>query len=399
MTQRMRKRFLDCSGMTMEEAESWGSELAETQRDIMFQLGDLYRYCEARFGEDHVQVWPEWVSPGMLQRAAGVCGAYPSEEHRQYEASYSQYMQNAGRADRRERLEAIVDKGLTTDESRKANSEERAQVVSNRWLLAIDVNYHLTRMWASGAETEAAKEVSEWIKRTVERLKEKGLTDVVCCLDSRDSFRKELTKEWEDNYKPRATKDPELGQQLHLIEGMLSDFCRAKLDGFEADDLLASYAKQFDGRVTLLTVDKDMRQCLSAKCNMLVDVEWSEDPTSGEMLPEYKWITAKDHFEGCTYSGVAVKGITPSQWTFFQALAGDSSDGVSGAAGIGAKIAADLVKEFGTVEAVIQAAKDGDPRITQKKRESLIEFEGKYEVTRQLVTLRTDLQLPSTTKI
>lgn len=398
MTQRMRKRFLDCSGMSMEHAASYANELAEAQRDVMFQLGDLYRYCEAKFGEEHVQVWPEWVSPGMLQRAAGVTKAYPNEQDRQHEATYSQYMQMAGKPDRQERLASIVDKGLTTDESRKANDEE-LPLSDRRWLLAIDVNYHLTRMWASGAETEAAKEVSEWIKRTVDRLKEKGLTDVVCCLDSRSSFRKELTKDWEDNYKPRATKDPELAQQLHLIEGMLSGFCCAKQDGFEADDLLASYAKQFDGRVTLLTVDKDMRQCLSAKCNMLVDVEWSEDPASGDMLPEYKWITAKDHMEGCTYNGTSVAGISPSQWTEFQALAGDSSDGVSGAAGIGAKIAADLVKEFGTVEAVIQAAKDGDPRITQKKREALIEFEGKHEVTRQLVTLRDDLQLPSTTRI
>ena len=383
----------------------------------MFQLGDLYRYCEAKFGEEHVQVWPEWVSPGMLQRAAGVCGAYPTEEHRQHEATYSQYMQNSSRADRQERLKAIVDKGLTTDESRKEDSEERAQVTNNRWLLAIDVNYHLTSTWASGGETEAAKSVSEWIKRMVARLKEKGLTDVVCCFDSRTSFRKELTKDWEDKYKPRATKDPELVQQLQLVERMLSEFCCAKQDGLEADDLLASYAKQFDGLVTILSVDKDMRQCLSAKCNMLVDVEWIEDPASGDMLPDYKWITAKIHtgldengeplcdeetgepIGGCTYNSVVVRGIPPEQWTIFQTLAGDSADGISGAVGVGAKIAADLVKEFGTVEAVIQAAKDGDPRITAKKRESLVEFESKHEVTRQLVTLRTDLQLPSTTKI
>jgi 5'-3' exonuclease len=386
--------------MTLKEAEQWGKDLAETQRDIMFQLGDLYRYCEAKFGDEHTQAWPEWISPGMLQRAGGVCRAYPTEGDRQHEATYSQYMQNAGRADRQERLGAVVDKGLTTDESRKANSEE-LPMPERRWILCIDVNYWVTRMWASGAETEAAKEVAGWIKRLVERLKEKGLTDVVCCLDSSNSFRKELTKGWdeEDRYKNRATKDPELGNQLRLAEEMLSEFCCAKLDGFEADDFMASYAKQFNGRVTLLTVDKDMRQCLSSKCNMLVDVEWSEDPTSGDMLPDYKWISAKNHLEGCTYNGTSVVGISPEQWTTFQSLAGDSSDNIAGAVGIGAKIAADLVKQFGTVAAVIQAAKDGDERIKAKKRESLIEFEARHEVTRQLVTLRTDLQIPTTTKI
>ena len=93
MTQRMRKRFLDCSEMTMEEAESWGKELAETQRDIMFWLGDLARYAEARWPDQHFQVWPDWISPGLISRAAGVTKAYPNEQDRQHEATYSQFMQ------------------------------------------------------------------------------------------------------------------------------------------------------------------------------------------------------------------------------------------------------------------------------------------------------------------
>ena len=393
----MRKRFLDCSQLTIEAAEQWGKDLAEMQRDIMFWIGDLANYAETRWPERHFQIWPEWVSPGLVSRAAGVGKAYPNEQDRQHEATYSQYMQQAGKPDRHERLEAIVEKGLTTDESRKVEQAERSE--RQRWLLAIDVNYHLTRVWASGAETEAAKQVADWIKRTVDRLKEKGLTDVVCCLDSRSSFRKELTKSWEDNYKPRATKDPELGQQIQLIEEMLTDYLCVKHDGFEADDLLASYAKQFEGNVTLLTVDKDMRQCLSAKCNMLIDVEWLEDMTTGDMIPSYKWVTAKDHIEGCTYSGVSVTGIAPEKWVQFQALAGDSSDGISGANGIGAKTAADLIKEFGSVDGAIQAAKDDDERIKPKKREALIEFESKKDVTLQLVTLKNDLAVPTSTRI
>ena len=308
-------------------------------------------------------------------------------------------MTHANKPNRIELVAASVNAGRTSDEERRHATQSNQDEKRQRWILCIDVNYHVTRMWASGAETEAAKQVSEWIKRTVERLKEKGLTDVVCCFDSGNSFRKELTKDWEDKYKNRATKDPELGQQLRLAEEMLSEFCSAKMDTFEADDLMASFAKQFDGKVTLLTVDKDMRQCLSPKCNMLVAVDWVEDPTSGEMLPDYKWVSVKDHLKGCTYNGTAVEGVSPEQWTTFQALAGDSSDTISGAAGIGAKIAADLVKEFGTIEAIIAAAKDDDPRITAKKREALIAFESKYKTTLELVTLRTDLPVPKTTKV
>ena len=402
---RMKPLFLDTTDMTVEAMETWGKDLIELQKFVNWGIGDLALAAKAKLGEDnYTQVFPVDTSPGLVQRCLPVSQAYPREEDRNPMTSWTVHAKHKNSPDRIALVQASVDAGRTSDEEREHLKEsgqpnEEPPKQPKRWLLAIDVNYHLTRMWASGAETEAAREVSEWITRTVGRLKEKGLTDVVCCLDSPNSFRKYLTKEWEDNYKPRATKDPELKQQLHLIEGMLSDFCCAKLDGFEADDLLASYAKQFDGKVTLLTVDKDMRQCLSAKCNMLVDVEWSENPNSGDMLADYKWVTAKGHVEGCTYSGVAVKGISPAQWTSFQCLAGDSSDGISGVSGIGAKSAADLINEFGTVEAVIQAAKDDDPRIKPKKRESLIEFAGKLEVTKQLVTLRTDLQLPTTTKI
>jgi DNA polymerase-1 len=74
-------------------------------------------------------------------------------------------------------------------------------------------------------------------------------------------------------------------------------------------------------------------------------------------------------------------------------------DGIQGVAGVGEKGAADLIKEFGAVSACIEAAKAGDERIKEKKREALIEFEKRLDVTRQLVTLRTDLPLPSATRI
>ncbi len=396
---RMQELFLDTSGLDVAGLEAWGRDLAWWQRQINWYIGQLAIAAKEKLGdENYSQVFPPDVSPGLIQRCEAVARAYPPKDRNPL-ASWTVHMTHANKPNRIELVAASVDAGRTSDEERKHATQTNQGDKRQRWLLAIDVNYHVTRMWASGAETEAAKQVSEWIKRTVERLKEKGLTDVACCFDSGNSFRKELTKEWEDKYKERATKDPELSQQLRLAEEMLSGFCSAKMDSFEADDLMASFAKQFDGKVTLLTVDKDMRQCLSSKCNMLVAVEWAEDPTSGEMLPDYKWVSVKDHLKGCTYNGTAVEGVSPEQWTTFQALAGDSSDTISGAAGIGAKIAADLVKEFGTIEAIIAAAKDGDPRITAKKREALVEFESKYETTLKLVTLRTDLPVPKTTKI
>lgn len=389
---RLRKRWMDCHGLTMEQAESYAIGLCEQQRDVMFQIGDLARYCEARWPDKHFQVWPEWVSPGLLSRAAGVCKAYPNESDREAEATYTIYMTHAGRPDRIARIQASIDAGRTSDEERAAAAAERAEDKRPRWLLAIDANYYLHRFWFSGAGVEAAVGVAQWVQRTVERLKQKGLTDVVCCFDSHTNARKELTKDWEAKYKDRPPKDPELVQQLHLVRELLHGhgFCCADVEGWEADDMLASYASQFDGKVTILSQDKDVRQCLGERCNILLDVEWLEDET-GEAVPEYKWLTAKEHFERT--------GITPQQWPDYQAIMGDNVDGIKGVIGIGEKGAADLVKMFGSVAKAIEAAKAEDERIKPKKRQALIDFEKVMGTTFQLVTLKTDLPLPQNTRI
>ncbi len=389
---RIRKRFLDCHGLDMQQCTSYGHGLSEQQRDVMFQLGDLVRYAEAKWPDTWQQVFPEWVSPGLLSRAAGVCRAYPEESARQIEATYSQYMQVASRPDRQQRLAEMLEKGQTTDESREADKQQRAED-RQRWLLAVDVSYYLHKHWFSGAGVEAAVRVATWIQRTVERMKEKGLTDVACCFDSKVNNRKELTKDWEDKYKDRPPKDPELVQQLNLVHELIRGrgLSCVLVDGYEADDVMASFAKQFQGRVTLLTQDKDCRQCLSSKCNMLLDVEWSEDESTGESLPEYKWLSASQH---------SLKtGIAPEDWVEYQTIMGDATDGIKGVIGIGEKGAADLVKMFGTVEGAIAAARADDERIKPAKRKALIEFEAKLEVTRKLVMLVDSLTIPESTRI
>ena len=385
--------FFDAKGLDLQQLEAFGTDFVEHQKAIMWWLGDCARFAEARFPDTWHQCFPPYASPGLIDRAKAVAKAYPREEDRNPLASWSIHMRESSRPDRIQRVQAHVDAGRTTDEARKANTEERSADNRPRWLLAVDVHYHTHRHWFSGAGVEAASRVAEWVTRTVERLKEKGLTDVVCCFDSFTNFRKELTKEWEDKYKERPPKDPELGQQLTLVRDLLEkhNYCCVSQDGFEADDIMASYAKQFDGRVTILSADKDLRQCLSDHCNILRDVEWTEDETSGDRIPTYKWLSAKQHTEAT--------GIRPDQWQDYQTIMGDPVDGVKGAVGIGAKGAVDLIKEFGTLDAVIQAARDESESIKPKKREGLIQLAENLDVARQLVTLRTDLTIPSTTTV
>jgi len=390
---RMQPLYLDTKDMTVESMETWGRDLADLQKSCNWWLGDLAIAAKAKLGEDNFsQVFPVDVSVGLIQRCEAVARAYAPQERHPL-ASWTVHMTHANKPNRIALVAAAVDAGRTSDEERQHAAKRNQDDKRPRWLLAVDVNYFLHRFWFSGAGVESAVGVSEWIGRTVERLKEKGLTDLACCLDSKTNHRKELTLQWDDKYKNRPQKDPELAQQLQLVHELLraKGFACISQDGMEADDCMASFAKQFDGRVTLLTQDKDCRQSLSEKCNMLLDVEWIQDPTSGEMLPEYKWLSAKQHTDKT--------GIPPHQWVEYQIIMGDATDGIKGCIGIGEKGAADLVKEFGTVAAAIQAAKDGDERIKPKKREALIEFESKVEITRKLVTLRTDLPLPTTTKV
>jgi len=408
---------------TMEQLSEYGGQFGYLQRGVAWWVGDLARYAESRWPEIWHQVFPEWISPGLVDRCKGVAKAYPNEADRNPLCTWTQHMQVANKTNRKELLDEIVNKGLTTDESRKAVSESSKP----RWLLAVDVNYHLHRHWYSGAGVGAAKQVCDWICRTVDRLQHKGLTDVVCCFDSPNNFRKAITKEWADKYKPRPPKDIELVQQLQLVRDLLDGrglLC-ASVDTFEADDLMASYAAQFDGRVTILSQDKDTKQCLSERCNILLDVNWNEDPTSGDLLPDYKWYSAgpgprlrelrtlradpaneedatqlDKEIDAATHPNLLDDtGLRPDQWPDYQAIWGDNVDGIKGAAGIGEKGAKDLIVEFGTLDAVIEAAKADDERITPKRREALCQLAEQVDAVRQLVTLRTDLPIPRNTRI
>ena len=244
-----------------------------------------------------------------------------------------------------------------------------------------------------------------WLTKLILRLKEKGLTDVVCCMDSSSNFRKELTKDWEHPYKEsRIEKDPALIRQLQRTPELLKErgLPCVYVDGMEADDVIASYSRQFDGRVTVLSLDKDMRQCLSEKCNLLKDAKWEDNPETGSAVPTYEWVTAKTHVEvGMPYSGAIVKGIAPELWPHFQAIAGDTGDGIKGVDGIGAKGEMDLILAHETIQGVLEAFKRGtlDVKLNKKQTAGLADFEGVAGTMLKLTTLRTDLNVPQVTRL
>ncbi|HQT63776.1 MAG TPA: DNA polymerase I [Acidocella sp.] len=179
-----------------------------------------------------------------------------------------------------------------------------------------------------------------------------------------------------DKYKAqRPEPPPELVPQFGLIREATRAFGLPSIElaDWEADDLIAAYAKavkEMGGEAIIVSSDKDLMQLIGPSVTML-------DPMKNTPIGLAE-VEAKF-------------GVTPDKVIEVQALIGDSVDNVPGVPGIGPKGAAQLINEYGTLEAVLAAAPDMKPG---KRRESLIEFADAARISKQLVILRDDAPLP-----
>ncbi|ASL41016.1 MULTISPECIES: DNA polymerase I [Acetobacter] len=189
---------------------------------------------------------------------------------------------------------------------------------------------------------------------------------------SRQTFRSEIYPQ----YKAHRPEPPEdLRPQFSLIREATQAFNvpGIELPGWEADDLIASYATAIraqGGTCTIVSSDKDLMQLVGDGVCMLDPIK--QTPV-GPAEVETKF------------------GVPPTKVVDVQALMGDPTDNVPGVPGIGPKTAAALVQEYGTLEAVLNAA----PEMKKsKRRDMLIEHAEAARVSLQLVTLATDVPLP-----
>ena len=188
---------------------------------------------------------------------------------------------------------------------------------------------------------------------------------------SSQTFRKEIYPE----YKANRTAPPEdLIPQFGLIRQATRAFnlpCIEK-EGFEADDLIATYARiaeKAGGDVTIISSDKDLMQLVTPSVSMYDSMKDKQIS-----IPEVieKW------------------GVPPEKMIDLQSLTGDSTDNVPGIPGIGPKTAAQLLEEFGDLDTLLARASE----IKQnKRRENIIAFADQTKIARELVTLKTDVPL------
>ena len=191
---------------------------------------------------------------------------------------------------------------------------------------------------------------------------------------SSKTFRNELYPLYKAN---RPDLPEELRPQFPLTREATRAFNVAciEAEGFEADDIIATLAcraRDAGGRVTILSSDKDLMQLVGDGVEMLDPMK---NKTIGIAEVEEKF------------------GVRPDRVVDVQALAGDATDNVPGAPGIGIKTAALLIKEFGDLETLL--ARAGEIR-QDKRRQTLIDNADQIRLSRQLVQLTCDTPLDFT---
>ncbi len=188
-----------------------------------------------------------------------------------------------------------------------------------------------------------------------------------------DAKRQNFRNEFFPEYKGTRKEIPEeLIPQFPIIREAVKalNLNQLEMEGYEADDLIATYAEQALNKgyeVVVVSADKDLMQLIRPGVRFY-------DPMKD------KFFTPEDVKEKF--------GVYPDKVVDVQALAGDSIDNVPGVPGIGLKTAAQLVNEFGSLQEVLNRA--GEIK-QNKRRETLLENKENALISLQLVTLKKDV--------
>ena len=191
----------------------------------------------------------------------------------------------------------------------------------------------------------------------------------------RKTFRNDIYKSYKSN---RVELPEELIPQFTIIREATKalDLPQIEMDGYEADDIIATYASKAEKQgiaVTIISSDKDLMQLVNKKTKMY-----------DSMRNNYIGINeVKEKF-----------GVDPSKVVDVQALAGDSVDNIPGVSGIGIKTAAELINTFGNLNNLFsQVDKIKQP----KRKQALIDEQDNALISKKLATLKKDVPIKSYT--
>ena len=160
--------------------------------------------------------------------------------------------------------------------------------------------------------------------------------------------------------EPDEEVPDDLEVQVPIIIDVLRTFGIARVGsaGFEADDVIAQFAREHDGPVDVVTGDRDLFQLVEPKRPTRVIYPARGFSNLEEVDDE--WLLRKYR-------------VTGAQYADFSLMRGDSSDGLPGVRGVGEKTAASLIESFGTLSGVLYAAEHPGSGIGKALRTKLLD--------------------------
>jgi len=190
-----------------------------------------------------------------------------------------------------------------------------------------------------------------------------------CCFDMpKLTFRHELYPEYKANRSEMPVDlRPQIGIAREILDAM--GVKALGVDGYEADDLLATLAHQIvelGGKCVIVTTDKDCRQLINDNVS-LFNLRKQTILQREQVLSDW--------------------GVMPEQVVDYQALVGDSSDNVPGVSGVGAKTASDLLNKFETLDSIYENLL----KIPEKQASKLRSGKESAYLSKKLVQLRKDV--------
>jgi len=233
--------------------------------------------------------------------------------------------------------------------------------------------YHAIRQPMTGTRGQPTNAIYGFVGDIEHLIKDKHPTHLVCAMESPEpGERLSIYTEYKAN---RSAMPDDLRPQIPLIMDVLSGYRIPVISqaGWEADDVIATLAVRAAGagmNVRIVSNDKDLRQLIGPGIK-IYHIRKKQFMDEQHLLQEW--------------------GIAPSQVIDFQSLVGDSVDNVPGVPGVGPKTAKILLEKFGTLENVLDNA---DLAPGKKLIENLKNFRQQALMCRELVRLRTDLELP-----
>ena len=227
-----------------------------------------------------------------------------------------------------------------------------------------------------GAVSGFCNMLQKMIEARVDRAADAPTHAAVIFDHSSKSFRNEI-------YPPYKAHRPEPPEDLRPQFALIREATRAfnlpciEMEGWEADDIIATYAAQAaqaGARVTIVSSDKDLMQLVGGPVTMV------KPGLAGKPDDRIDDDGVRAYF-----------GVGPDRVVDVQSLAGDSTDNVPGAPGIGIKTAAQLIGDFGDLDALLErAAEVKQP----KRRQTLIDHADQIRISRRLVTLSREVPVP-----